>query len=592
MKQSVFNIKANTMDEVIQEAEKYFETISDNIDIKIISGGKKLFGLSVSPYVVQAKLKVNSNTVQESVDGSFHFEYREIGVFLVIVFSKGNGKKINSGDIIEKALEKKIREIDTQKIAEAIYKKLEESVVAPYQEEEKIDEKVIITISNDRMEAFIEFIPPVGDGNTVSHEDILALIDSNGVVYGVDNNIISELLQQKQYNTRIKFASGLLPANGIDGKIEYKVDLYLSQYPKYLEDGTVDYYERDNFSSVKTGDIIAVYKKPTLGTNGIDIMGAEIATQNGKNLTLPLGQNVSLAEDGCSIISNLDGVIEIKKDKICVSSLLTINGDVDLSVGNIKCTGNIRVNGNVISGISIVAEGSVEILGTVEDATIISKGDIKIKRGILGAGKGVLNAEGSVFAKFIENSTVFAKNKVVASSIIHSDVECFNSIVVKGEKGIILGGKLKATNKITAKNIGSNANSATILEVGIEPSLRNDYNALKAEIKKLSYKLEYISKAIDLSGNNLSQRQEAIKAKLLEDKIEKKYMLQTYIDQMEGLEQILESEYDSCVSISDTVYQGTTITIKTLTCIINAPMNFVTFRIRNGEVVNLPYTDT
>ena len=92
---------------------------------------------------------------------------------------------------------------------------------------------------------------------------------------------------------------------------------------------------------------------------------------------------------------------------------------------------------------------------------------------------------GNVYAKFIENANVTAKKNVYSSSIIHSNIECYDSIIVKDAKGVLYGGLVRAANKITAQSIGSHAHAVTTLEVGIMPDTRDEFNKLSSEAQRL-----------------------------------------------------------------------------------------------------------
>lgn len=54
-----------------------------------------------------------------------------------------------------------------------------------------------------------------------------------------------------------------------------------------------------------------------------------------------------------------------------------------------------------------------------------------------------------------------------------------------GRKGIIVGGTIRATKKITAKNIGTPMGIDTILEVGSDPNTIDRFHELKKNISEL-----------------------------------------------------------------------------------------------------------
>src|SRR5690606_15317621 len=118
-----------------------------------------------------------------------------------------------------------------------------------------------------------------------------------------------------------------------------------------------------------------------------------------------------------------------------------VPGDVDFSTGNIDFIGSVKVMGSVRNGFSVKAAGNVEIMGRLEGGFINTGGNIVVKEGIVGQGKGNIKAGGSVYARFLENAQVEARKDVlVGDSIMHSTVRAGGKIVVNGKKGKIVGG--------------------------------------------------------------------------------------------------------------------------------------------------------
>lgn len=589
MGNNVFITKSRSFKKALQAVKNHFNTSLENINVEVINKPKKIFNFYLSPVIVRATVKSIAQT-QEDVDACFAFEYRSEGVALVIRFEQGKGCKLREDDIIKLAVKKQIKDVDTDVIADAITKRFEEVIIAPPQEEVKVDEQLKITVSDNGMEAFVKFIPAEG-GKALTYDDIVSVVEGSGIKFGVDFEKLKEIAADKEYEKPIKIASGKAPVNGKDGEIKYNILFTASNKPKQLQGGYVDYFERDNFTSVKAGDVLAVYIKPTPAEEGTDVLGNTIPAEAGKELNLPVGENVHLSEDGCQIIASVDGAAEIKKNKICVTNVLIINGNVDVSVGNINFEGNVRILGGVKARLSVTAKGKVDIFGTVESAVINAEGDVYLRSGILGSGKGTVNSGGNVYAKFIENANVTAKKNVYSSSIIHSNIECYDSIIVKDAKGVLYGGLVRAANKITAQSIGSHAHAVTTLEVGIMPDTRDEFNKLSSEAQRLQKELSYISNIIDMSGTALSKRQESIKAKLISERIKKKFMLEKITGEIEKLNEKVNDGTNSSVNVYRTIYPGTRITIETLVYAVNEELQYSTFKIHDGKIIVTSFED-
>jgi uncharacterized protein (DUF342 family) len=218
-----------------------------------------------------------------------------------------------------------------------------------------------------------------------------------------------------------------------------------------LDDGRVDYRELNLIESVEKGRILCSLLPPMPGKAGKTVTGQDIPALDGKPAVLPKGRNVEVSEDGQSLYAVIDGQVCYAEGKVNVFSVYEVRGDVDTTTGNISFLGNVVVKGNVLSGFSIEASGNVEIWGVVEGATIEAGGDIILKRGMQGMGKGYLKSGGDIIAKYIEYSTIEAKNEIKAEAIMHSKIKCGNKLELSGKKGLLVGGVAKVGKLISAR---------------------------------------------------------------------------------------------------------------------------------------------
>ena len=144
-----------------------------------------------------------------------------------------------------------------------------------------------------------------------------------------------------------------------------------------------------------------------------------------------------------------------------ITNTYEIKGDCDFSVGDIAFDGTVHIAGGVCSGCTIKATGSIVIAGVVKAATLIAGGDVEIKSGMQGAGKGMIKAGGSVSALYIERGHVVADGSITLDASIHSVIEAGQNIITKGKRGAIIGGKAFATGYIVANYIGAVSNTKT-----------------------------------------------------------------------------------------------------------------------------------
>jgi uncharacterized protein (DUF342 family) len=177
-----------------------------------------------------------------------------------------------------------------------------------------------------------------------------------------------------------------------------------------------------------------------------------------------------------------------------VEPIYTVEGDVNLKTGNILFLGTVFVKGNVEDGFTVKAAGNIEVMGSVGKCTLDAEGDIIVHQGILGKSEGRVHAGANLVSKFIEHSRVEAEqNVLVSDGIIHSFVDANQRVICQGRRASIVGGRVRATEEIHAKALGSVAGTETILEVGLDPRRKEQLSlalARRAELEKQLEELE------------------------------------------------------------------------------------------------------
>ena len=187
-------------------------------------------------------------------------------------------------------------------------------------------------------------------------------------------------------------------------------------------------------------------------------------------------------------------------------------------------------------------------------------GQIILRRGIQGMNKGVLKAEGNVISKFIENAEVIAGGYINTDSIMHSKVSAKGDIVVGGRRGSVAGGVIRSGTLISVKSSGSHMGTNTVLEVGIDPSIQDEFKELDKQITILKSEKEKISQSIAIirkrlqSGSNIAYDV----LENLKQITQLSIKLNTELEQAKERYKILRVEVDGSdsgmIKIHDTVY--------------------------------------
>lgn len=244
---------------------------------------------------------------------------------------------------------------------------------------------------------------------------------------------------------------------------------------------------------------------------GTDVLSNTLPPKPGKQVMLPLGKNTKALGEN-TVVASIAGQVILENGKLSVVPTIEIKGDVDLSTGNIDFVGSVVVRGSVQAGFTIKAEGDVEVYGTISGGTVEAD-NIVVKAGIQGMHRGQIKAKGNITSSFVENAVVSAgKDAVIGEAVLHSNVSAGKRVLVQGRKGTIAGGVVTAGEEIVAKVVGTQMNTTTKLEVGINPMLREEYQVVRKELAKAETDLDQVQKSlIFLKSQNiddLSQEEE------------------------------------------------------------------------------------
>jgi len=456
------------------------------------------------------------------------------------------------------------------------------------------DAKIEIELSKNEMTANLCLIPPKG-GKMITFERIIEELRAKGIVYGINEDKIIEMLNKRIFNIPVEIAKGLPPKDGEDGKIKYFFDIKKDLKPKILEDGSVDHFNLGLVFNVAKGQQLAEVIPPTKGVPGMTVTGKILKGKDGKEKRIRVGKNVVVSEDGLKAFAGIDGQPILYNNKLGVSPVLEIKSDVGPATGNIDFLGSVIVLGNVKSGFAIKASNDVEIYGIVEAAQIQADGNIMIRRGVQGRGKGTLKAGQDVTARYIENAIVEAGNSIiVAEAAMHSNLFAGKDIRIEGKKGLIVGGTAKAGEKLIAKTIGSPMSTHTEIEVGINPKLKIDYQNICNQLATLELDLNKMDQTLNVlqrlkEKNMLTYEKEVLLNKLIitkESLIKQQLELKT---EKQRLDLLMSYSSKAKISASNVCYSGVNIIIGNASLKVRDRIEHVTFYNYEGQIKFGPY---
>lgn len=524
------------------------------------------------------------------MNGRFQLFGKADGTYLRLIPQKEGGEAISINDVMEYFNLVRIQEYDIKQLNYEISNlesekeiKINSETLIP------ISEQIAVRVSEDKMEAVVRFYPPSDGGEKITYNDIVNTLTAKGIKVGVEQDRIEEILRTKNYCQDYVVAKGVPVTLGHDATITYHFNTNLNVKPKLNPDGTVDFHHLDNIGHIHKGQVLATLVPEDLGKPGLNVFGEVIKQPKYNKLKLRYGKNISISEDKCTIYSEVDGHASLVDGKVFVSNLFEVQ-DVDTSTGNIEFEGNVVVKGNVRSGFEIVARGNIEVFGVVEGAVLIAGGQIILRRGIQGMNKGLLKAGGNIITKFIESAHVEADGFVQTESILHSTVSAKGEIIVQGRKGFVTGGVVTSQTGLTAVTIGSPMGTATRIEVGIDPTMRERQQSLLKEIDEMYKKESMIEPVISNCMKKLSLGQ-----KMTNDQL--KYVKQLSVEykelernikdaqnEIEAISVALTLANHARVKVTGKIYSDVKITICDCIMYVREEREYCQFVKKQGEV--------
>ncbi len=451
----------------------------------------------------------------------------------------------------------------------------------PEEQEElplEMDALPMIHIAADKLSAWMMVFPPVGEGKELNHQQIDEALEKSGIAFGVDEELLENLPErQERYFSLFHVAEGKPAIQGKDGCIIEHYDRVVERKFKVDEHDRVDYASLRFFQSVEKGDVICEAVMPTQGEPGRTVLDEEIPVKNGKAVSLIKGQNTEISEDGTRLLASRAGHVEYVGRGFQVSAVLEIRDNVDYGTGNIDYMGDVHIHGNVCSGFSVKAAGNVVVDGVVEGGGIEAGGDLIVSKGIVGGSQAIVRAEHKVYAKYLENSIVHAKESLKTDCIVNSDVYCDGEIEVCNGRGIIVGGRIRAARRISARQVGSKSQSQTTIFLGGEPCVEYERQALEKVIEKNDKELEKLKKRPESPSTVESIRQ--IQLDLDADRAR----LQEMDEEMEKKEEEVQNR-GGCRLICDIAYAGLILTINGVMARLQQETSKCNARLVDGEI--------
>lgn len=561
-------VNADTIDEALADAVVQLDTKLSNLHYEVVEKGSDgILGLGKKPWKIMvyqdpSTVKKTTRLASEGLfdldeegeeakiinrDGLYYIRHFKSDIMLKVVLPVGEGLPIEIKDVLDE-----IKRPDTINYDEELIKKYIKSgtdndycIVGAFKHVPAGDVVIGVEVSKDEMKGSIVVSPPSMSGSEASFDMIRRAILQQGVVEAcINDDKIREFVDNPVYNNPYEVAAAIEPVDGHDAYISYNFETDPKKLKAQVdEEGKVDYKKLNNIQNVIADQPLAQKVPAERGKGGKTLFGRYLEAKNGKDIQIQLGANVKLDRDGVTIKAEIDGEVMLVNGKVTVEPVKYLDA-VNVKTGDVKFVGTVVIKGNVQEGYKVEAT-NIEVNGIVDKSRLEATGNIIVRQGIFGKGEGFIKAGKSLWAKFINDTTVeVEENVIVSDSIVNSNVTAMKNIVLRGKKAQIIGGHLMATEEICARKVGSpGGGTETILEVGVDPRAKKRLEELQNMQAKATKEYENC----DLDIQTLEQ-QKKLRKKLPQEKEEK---LKTLKERCEQISEELEKMTDEINKIQE-----------------------------------------
>lgn len=355
------------------------------------------------------------------------------------------------------------------------------------------DADVIVSVTDDNMKAYIQYIPPLGKGKDLDVTEIMQILVER---YGIDPQFISTKAIGDAIDNpmdMVLVAEGVAPENGRNASIvimplnEVEIDPYAK----------IDWHAyKKHFITVRQGEVIGKKTPPSKGKDGIDIFGNIIPSKPGRDIDISQFAGEGTKISGNTIVSVTSGVLVVG-GRLSVEEILIIEGDLGFGVGNVTGVKHLWVKGDVKSGFVVKVDGKVLVEGSVENASIHAGEGVFVRGIVTGDKAGIIRSKGFVYIKEAHIARIEAEDNVyIETGLYGSRVETMGDIIFVHPRARLRGGELKATGSIYVPIVVSFRRESTKLHAGYMENITKRMDKVRKELVEMESKKEHLERLL------------------------------------------------------------------------------------------------
>ena len=355
------------------------------------------------------------------------------------------------------------------------------------------DADILVSITDDNMKAYIQYIPPLGQGKDLDVTSIMQILVEK---YGIDPQFISAKAISEAIDNpmdMVLVAEGIAPENGRNASIvilplnEVEIDPYAK----------IDWHSyKKHFITVRQGEVIGKKTPPSKGKDGVDIFGNVIPAKPGRDIDISQFAGEGTEVSGNAIVSVTSGILVVG-GRLSVEEILIIEGDLGFGVGNVTGVKHLWVKGDVKSGFVVKVDGKVLVEGSVENASIHAGEGVFVRGIVTGDKAGIIRSKGFVYIKEAHIARIEAEDNVyVETGLYGSRVETMGDIIFVHPRARLRGGELRATGSIYVPIVISFRRESTKLHAGYMENIAKRIDKVRKELVEMGSKKEHLERLL------------------------------------------------------------------------------------------------
>lgn len=293
--------------------------------------------------------------------------------------------------------------------------------------------------------------------------EVRAALAAAGVHHGIMEERLRTVLREGRPVSDEPIAVGSPPQSGPDAQLIWHIDVDRDHRPHINENDRADFKQLHLFEHAHAHQLLVEKVPSGDGVDGITVGGDILEAPPPADLTIPSGKNTYTSGDGLKLFAEIDGYVFWEDGCLHIDNIYHIKGDVDYSTGNVNFQGAVVIDGDVRSGFRVEATDTIFISGTVGAASVYSQnGDVTIRCGILGKGRGKVISGGNLHCGFVQDATLGVKGDVVIDHYaINAQIAAGGTVRLTANEGLVRGGVVTAEAGVFAREVGSQQDKYT-----------------------------------------------------------------------------------------------------------------------------------